>query len=70
IITYSDDAGAYGTITENHTLHHAGADTKEALQIDFFRPSLSKEEATRLLDTMTKIIEQIHGGRHISAVFP
>ncbi|MCY8223505.1 hypothetical protein [Bacillus haynesii] len=70
IITLSDDAGAFGTITENLSLHHAGTETKDALQLVFFRPSLSKEESRRLLESLTKMFEQIHGGEHISAVFP
>ena len=35
IITFSDDAGAFGTITGNLSLHHAGTDTKDALQLVF-----------------------------------
>ncbi|MCY8756882.1 hypothetical protein [Bacillus haynesii] len=69
IIAFSDDAGTFGTITENLSLHHVGTETKDALQLVFFRPSLSTEEARRLLESLTKMFAQIHGGEHISAVF-
>ncbi|TWL45866.1 hypothetical protein CHCC15381_3854 [Bacillus paralicheniformis] len=40
------------------------------MQLVFFRPSLSIEESRRLLESLTKMFEQIHGGEHISTVFP
>ncbi|MCY9410350.1 hypothetical protein MOF52_20550, partial [Bacillus inaquosorum] len=39
-------------------------ETKSMLQIIFFPPSIEKNSAVKLLSSLTKMFEQIHGGSH------
>ncbi|MDI5791001.1 hypothetical protein PO124_29160 [Bacillus licheniformis] len=57
IITFSDDAGAFGTITET-SVFIMQERTQRCLAARLFRPSLSKEEASRLLDSLTKCLNK------------
>lgn len=70
IITVSDAGETFGSLSQNIHHHPVSRETKDALQLVFFRPSVSKDEALRMLEALTKMFEQIHGGEHISAVFP
>ncbi|MFN2746796.1 MULTISPECIES: hypothetical protein [unclassified Bacillus (in: firmicutes)] len=70
LITVSAGDETFGSLSQYIHHHPVSADTKDALQLVFFRPSVSKNEAHRLLEALTKMFEQIHGGEHVSAVSP
>ncbi|ASB90396.1 hypothetical protein OZL92_18950 [Bacillus sonorensis] len=70
LLAVSDESGIFGSLSEHSNRRPVKTETKDALQLVFFRPSTPKDEASRLLEALTKMFEQIHGGEHISAIIP
>ncbi|ATH94818.1 hypothetical protein COP00_21450 [Bacillus glycinifermentans] len=70
ILHVSGESRTFGSLSDQINRCPVKPGTKDALQLVFFRPSTSKDEAIRLLKALTKMFEQIHGGEHISAVIP
>jgi len=62
-ILYSYDAeGAFGSPFVDSRRTSVSEETTEALQIFYLRPSLTEENATKLLASAGKMFNQIHGG--------
>lgn len=62
-ILYSYDAeGAFGSPFVDSKRTSISEETTEALQIFYLRPSLTEENATKLLASAGKMFNQIHGG--------
>lgn len=62
-ILYSFDAeGAFGSPFVDSKRTSVSEETTEALQIFYLRPSLTEENATKLLASAGKMFNQIHGG--------
>lgn len=62
-ILYSYDAeGAFGSPFVDSKRTSVSEETTEALQIFYLRPSLTEENATKLLASAGKMFNQIHGG--------
>jgi len=62
-ILYSYDAeGAFGSSFVDSKRTSISEETTEALQIFYLRPSLTEENATKLLASAGKMFNQIHGG--------
>lgn len=62
-ILYSYDAeGAFGSPFVDSKRTSVSEETTEALQIFYLRPSLTDENATKLLASAGKMFNQIHGG--------
>ncbi|MGE7113474.1 B3/B4 domain-containing protein [Lysinibacillus sp. NPDC047702] len=62
-ILYSKDAeGAFGSPFVDSKRTSVSEETTEALQIFYLRPSLTEENAAKLLASAGKMFNQIHGG--------
>ncbi|TDO11580.1 DNA/RNA-binding domain of Phe-tRNA-synthetase-like protein [Bacillus subtilis] len=64
ILLYSDQNGIFGDLKKSVNRCPVIDETKSMLQIIFFPPSIKKNSAVKLLSSLTKMFEQIHGGSH------
>ncbi|MCY7941395.1 hypothetical protein MOC27_19230 [Bacillus inaquosorum] len=64
ILLYSDQNGIFGDLKKSVNRCPVIDETKSMLQIIFFPPSIEKNSAVKLLSSLTKMFEQIHGGSH------
>ncbi|MED1173759.1 B3/4 domain-containing protein [Bacillus inaquosorum] len=64
ILLYSDQNGIFGDFKKSVNRCPVIDETKSMLQIIFFPPSIEKNSAVKLLSSLTKMFEQIHGGSH------
>ncbi|MFB0636826.1 B3/4 domain-containing protein [Bacillus rugosus] len=64
ILLFSDENGIFGDLKNNINRYPVSNETKNMLQIIFFPPSIEKSSAVKLLSSLTKMFEQIHGGAH------
>ncbi|KAA6454266.1 hypothetical protein [Bacillus atrophaeus] len=64
ILAFSDQNGVFGDFTGLTNHAPVTTDTKQLLQLVFFPPSFEKDKANKLLESLTKMFEQIHGGSH------
>ncbi|MED1202994.1 B3/4 domain-containing protein [Heyndrickxia acidicola] len=62
IIISSDDNGAFGSPFVDSARTAVTSSTQNALQIVYLRPSMDMEEALKLLNGMSKLFFQFHGG--------
>ncbi|MCY9060233.1 B3/4 domain-containing protein [Bacillus inaquosorum] len=64
ILLFSDENGIFGDFKNSVNRCPVIDETKSMLQIIFFPPSIEKNSAVKLLSSLTKMFEQIHGGSH------
>ena len=62
MITSIDQKGPFGSPFVDSERTKVTEDTKNALQIIYFSPSTSIEEANKQLQTLLSMFLQIHGG--------
>lgn len=57
-----DNSGAFGSPIVDSKRTRVTKQTKDALHIAYFQPSLSAEEAKEMLHAIQKMFIQVHGG--------
>lgn len=62
ILTLQDDIGPFGSPFVDSVRTAVTENTTAALQVVFLRPSISKEDALKLITSMGAMFTQIHGG--------
>lgn len=68
ILTLQDEVSAFGSPFVDSKRTAVTESTTNALQVVFLRPSMSQEEATKLLESMGHMFTQVHGGEAASVV--
>lgn len=64
ILTLQDDVGPFGSPFVDSVRTAVSEKTTTALHVVFLRPSISKEEAQQLINSMGAMFTQIHGGEY------
>ncbi|WP_397539970.1 B3/4 domain-containing protein [Rummeliibacillus pycnus] len=68
-IAYSRDTeGPFGSPFVDSKRTSVTENTTDAIQLFYLRPSVSKEECTKLLNAAGKMFSQIHGGDYTTAI--
>ncbi|MGE6630765.1 hypothetical protein [Bacillus sp. NPDC077027] len=67
-ILWTDTNNVKGTLADPASAH-VSKQTKNALQLVFFPPSISREKTDTLLQSLTKMFTQIHGGESKYHIF-
>ena len=62
IVTLQDEAGPFGSPFVDSKRTAVTEDTTSALQVVFLRPSMQKEAATKLVESMGQMFTQVLGG--------
>ena len=61
-MTLQDEAGPFGSPFVDSKRTAVTEATTSALQVVFLRPSMQKEAATKLVESMGQMFTQVHGG--------
>ncbi|MER2009285.1 MAG: phenylalanine--tRNA ligase beta subunit-related protein [Psychrobacillus sp.] len=68
ILTLQDEIGAFGSPFVDSKRTAVTKSTTSAIQVVYLRPSMSQEEAVKLLESMGQMFTQVHGGEAASVV--
>ncbi|MCM3359692.1 phenylalanine--tRNA ligase beta subunit-related protein [Psychrobacillus sp. MER TA 171] len=68
ILTLQDEIGSFGSPFVDSKRTAVTESTTSAIQVVYLRPSMSQEEAVKLLESMGQMFTQVHGGEAASVV--